>query len=223
MIKISLSGQGVVALEQVVIFGRTHSKGALVDITKLPGCRTFQSSTRPAPTNATSDSEVLYGADNAVNGVIDGYNRSETKLDDRPFWGIELPEEYFIETIHITNFSAAGYAVRYSDFVIESTFNHETITIYKRSSPHVLRAKINKIFRCLTNFSKLTPVNTRQSKAQELLQISRTLLASNPNAMDSSSNCWIASRRSYLNPWSLGGAHINFGTSRMFGGLGLRG
>ncbi|MHA7115251.1 LicD family protein [Pseudomonas promysalinigenes] len=183
-IKISLSGHGILALEQVVIYGRAHPEGELRDITKLEGCRVFQSTTRQVSHDATQDSEALYGAYNAINGIVDGYNRSETEAVDQPYWRIEFPEDYLIETIHITNFSSAGYAVRYSDIVIESAYNDTVSMIYRRSAPHVLRAKLNSVYQSLSNFRKLKPLNTKQRQAQDFLETSHRLLIENPDCID---------------------------------------
>lgn len=180
LVKISIPGRATLALEQVIIYGKRSSTEKILDVSKLPGVKTAQSSTRCNPNQSEEEALKTYGSQKAVNGIVDGYDRSETKNEVSPSWVIIFPEEIQLETIHITNFSASNYADKNSDIVIEYKKNNDWHQIYRRSAPHILSAKFNKTLNNLRKILEINATSSHQLFLQDYIKNSLETLQSDP-------------------------------------------
>lgn len=184
-VRISLSTEGILALEQVIIYGKESPSDELENLTNISCKTTSQSSTRFNPA-CSEDAFELYGAHKATNGIVDGYNRTETELEESPYWEIIFPKEYYLETIHISNFSAPGYAEKYSGLNIEYLKDGKFLPLYQRRSIGVLQFKLNQILDSLKQLAKLKPSTPLQRQCIDLALSSFKETLHNPGISDSS-------------------------------------
>lgn len=172
-VRLAIKNEGVLSLEQVIIYGRVSADSPVEDLTKMIGVTLEQTSIRSDQAQSGEESNAMYGPYNAVNGIINGYNRIETRFENTPSWTIRFPSQVQLETVHVSNFCVHGYADYASNLVIEySGSDGAWMVLYDRNASHILRAKFDKLMAQLHQCELLKSVSAKQENAKKcVLQI----------------------------------------------------
>jgi hypothetical protein len=166
-LRFSLKSVGILALEQIVIYGRTEPDGPIIELSKMDGIAFEQSSVKATPGEPPDIPEPSCGPQSATNGSITGYNRTETLNEESPFWVIRFPAVVCLETIHVSYCCLPNYVHFSNKLIIEYQVNEMWTLLYDRSAPHVLAAKFQNTVEKLASVEMLAPKSCRQESALE--------------------------------------------------------
>ncbi|MBD8472762.1 LicD family protein [Pseudomonas sp. CFBP 8770] len=172
-VRLCLNSVGILALEQVVIYGRNELDGPIIELSQLAGLALEQSSVHKVPAKEISGAPPSHGPFNAINGSITGYNRTETNNEEFPSWTIIFPNIVYIETIHVSYCCLPGYVQHSAKLLIEYQVSGNWSLIYDRSATHVLAEKFKKVLDKLLLIERLLPKSFEQIR---ILNICRTNL-----------------------------------------------
>lgn len=164
-VRFSLDSIGVLALEQIVIYGQLDSNGDVIELTKIQDVKVDQSSIALLSGEESEVGLPRHGPKSAINGIINGYNRIETLEEDTPFWTIEFPNSVRLETIHVNYCCISGYIHYSNKLKIEYWDGDKWSLLYDRSAGHVIAAKYENLIKKLHPIGFLRAKSTKQRNA----------------------------------------------------------
>lgn len=166
-IRVSLNIYGCLNFEQVVAYGHKSGSNKLINLS-------FKATA--GMSSVREDDESRYGPQLGTNGIINGYNYFATKIEDNPWWCVDLGEICHIETLHIMNVlhSAPDQADTLRIDISADSSNWEIF--YNRSAPEVVKQLVNQALSKLRAAIDL-PIDTKAQKnmRDEILAIADTL------------------------------------------------